>query len=84
MPTLCRFYGLIIRMYLKRKEHNPPHVHVIYGEDYAAIKIANGAVIEGYLPPKALALAKEWIQLNKKALIHMWDTQEFIKLEPLR
>ncbi len=39
MPVLSRFYGIIIRMYFQQAEHNPPHIHAIYGEDMAAIEI---------------------------------------------
>lgn len=84
MPTLCRFYGLVIRMYLRRKEHNPPHIHVIYGEEYAAIKIDDGEIMEGDLPPKALAMAKEWVMKNKTDLLEMWNTNQFKPLEPLK
>ena len=28
MPELCRFYGIIIRMYFL--DHNPPHLHAEY------------------------------------------------------
>ena len=31
MPVLARFYGIVIRMYFLGSEHNPPHVHAIYG-----------------------------------------------------
>ena len=37
MPVLSRFYGIIIRMYFQQSEHNPPHIHAIYGEHVAAI-----------------------------------------------
>ena len=37
MPVLSRFYGIIIRMYFQQAEHNPPHIHALYGEDMAAI-----------------------------------------------
>lgn len=36
MPTLARFYGIVIRMYFLGSEHNPPHIYAIYGEDTAA------------------------------------------------
>lgn len=39
MPTLSMFFGLIIRMYYGPKEHNPPHIHVYYGEFTATVKI---------------------------------------------
>ena len=42
-----------------------------------------GDVLEGYLPPKAMAMVQEWIALHKDALQKMWETQEFIKLPPL-
>lgn len=44
MPVLSRFYGIIIRMYFQQAEHNPPHIHAIYGEDMAAIDIQTGEV----------------------------------------
>jgi hypothetical protein len=30
MPEVCRFFGIVIRMYFD--EHNPPHFHAIYGD----------------------------------------------------
>ena len=32
MPEIARFYGIIIKMFFKPKEHEPSHVHAIYGE----------------------------------------------------
>ena len=53
MPVLSRFYGISIRMYFQQAEHNPPHIHALYGEDVAEIIIENGEVLEGYLPPQS-------------------------------
>lgn len=39
MPVLSRFYGIVIRMYFQQAEHNPPHIHALYGEDMAAIDV---------------------------------------------
>ena len=83
MPVLSRFYGIIIRMYFQQSEHNPPHTHAIYGEDMAAIYIQTGEVLEGHLPPKALAMVQEWISIHKSDLLQMWETQEFKNLAPL-
>ena len=66
MPVLSRFYGIIIRMYFLQSEHNPPHIHAIYGEDVAAIDIQTCKVIEGALPKKAMELVVEWIRFTKK------------------
>ena len=83
MPVLSRFYGIIIRMYFQQAEHNPPHIHALYSEDMAAICIQTGEVLEGHLPPKALAMVHEWISIHKSDLLQMWETQEFKNLAPL-
>lgn len=83
MPVLSRFYGIIIRMYFQQAEHNPPHIHAVYGDDIAALDIVTGEVLEGYLPPKALAMVIEWMNLHKSELLTMWETQEFKAISPL-
>lgn len=83
MPTLARFYGIIIRMYFLQSEHNPPHIHAIYGEDTAAFDIRTGALIDGGFPARAADMVREWISLNQNDLLTMWETQEFKKLDPL-
>lgn len=82
MPVLSRFYGLVVRMYFLQKEHNPPHVHVIYNDDVAAIDFY-GNVLEGYLPNKALQMSKEWISIHKAELEEIWNTQDFKSISPL-
>lgn len=66
MPVISSFYGMTIKIYFMCKEHNPPHIHVIYGEYTSAVNIKDCEVIEGDLPEKALNLVKEWIKLHKK------------------
>ena len=83
MPILSRFYGIVIRMYFQQAEHNPPHIHALYGDDMAEIVIRTGEVLEGHLPPKALAMVREWVSINKDDLLQMWETQEFKPLSPL-
>ncbi|MBR4993424.1 MAG: DUF4160 domain-containing protein [Lachnospiraceae bacterium] len=83
MPVLSRFYGIIIRMYFQQSEHNPPHIHASYGGATAEVDIKTGDVIEGQIPPKALSMVREWIEINRKDLMHMWKTQEFKALSPL-
>ena len=83
MPVLSRFYGIIIRMYFLQKEHNPPHIHAIYNEDVAAIDFMTGNVLEGHLPPKALAMVREWVDLHRDELKEIWETQNFKSISPL-
>ena len=70
-------------MYFQQAEHNPPHIHALYGDDMAEIVIQTGEVLEGHLPPKALAMVREWVSINKTHLLQMWETQEFKSLSPL-
>lgn len=81
MPVISEFYGISIRIYYK--EHNPPHIHVSYGEYTSEIRIDNLEVLEGNLPKRALKLATEWITIHQKELIEMWTTKDFRNIEPL-
>lgn len=84
MPVIARFYGMIIKMYFQQSEHNPPHFHVVYGEYIGIIDIQTLEMLEGDLPNKALAMVKEWGAEHKDELMKIWNTQEFIKLPPLK
>lgn len=70
-------------MYFQQKEHNPPHIHALYGEEMAAVDIQTGEILEGYLPPKALSMVREWIVIHNDDLLSIWETQEFKQLSPL-
>jgi len=43
MPELCRFYGIIIRMFWA--DHPPPHFHPAYGNQEALVNIFTGEII---------------------------------------
>ena len=32
MPEISRFYGIVIKMFFKPREHEPSHIHALYGE----------------------------------------------------
>ena len=61
MPTISYFYGITIVMYLRNKEHNPPHIHAITHDFAAPFLISNGEIIEGEFPAKAKAMVKEFV-----------------------
>lgn len=84
MPETARFYGLIIKMYFREKEHNPPHIHVLYGDYNGVIDIETLKMLEGDLPPRALELVQEWAAQHKEDLLKIWQTQQFKKLPPLQ
>ena len=84
MPTISVFYGIIIMMYLKDKEHNPPHIHAFYGDDAAAFLISSGEIFEGNFPNRAAKMVKEFILQNQEELLNMWETGIYKKLEGLK
>lgn len=83
MPTISSFYGIIIVMYLRDKEHNPPHVHAITQEFDAPFLISDGTIMEGSFPVKAKEMVTEFILAYKEELEEMWETEQYVKLPPI-
>lgn len=83
MPEICRFYGIIIKMFFKPKEHEPSHIHAIYGEKVGIFNIQTSEMIEGDLPARAKSLVSEWLEKYRDELLKMWNTQNIIKLPPI-
>lgn len=83
MPEISRFYGIVIKMFFKPKEHDPSHIHAIYGEYVGTFDVKTCDMTEGDLPMRAQALVKEWLQLHAEELQRMWDSQTISKLPPL-
>lgn len=85
MPVISSFYGILIYMYWN--DHAPPHFHAKYGEFQALINIKDFSLMEGKLPPKALALVVEWASIHQEELLRNWELgvegKTFNKIEPL-
>lgn len=71
-------------MFFKPKEHEPSHIHAIYGEYVGEFNVQTLEMIEGDLPQKAQDLVKEWLEKYKDDLQEMWNTQNIRKLPPLK
>ena len=71
MPEICRFYGIIVRIY--SRDHAPPHFHAIYSGYEALVVIDDFADIRGRLPPRARGLVIEWASLHQDELRGAWD-----------
>jgi len=83
MPTISTFYGIIILMHLVEKEHKPPHIHAIYGDNEATFSILTGEKLEGAFPRKGQKLVRAFIKLHKNKLLEMWSTGQYDKLPGL-
>jgi hypothetical protein len=71
MPELCRFFGIVIRMFYD--EHNPPHIHAEYQGNKAVLDFS-GNVLRGDLRSRtALKLIREWIDLRFGDLDANWE-----------
>jgi len=57
VPEICRFYGIVIKMFWN--DHDPPHFHAEYGEHVALVDIGTLAVIDGALPGARPRTARE-------------------------
>ena len=79
MPTICMFYGILIRMYLN--DHAPPHFHVEYGEYRAQYLIETLVLSRGQLPRRAHALVLEWAAMHRNELMEDWELCE-LKQQP--
>lgn len=85
MPTISMFYGILIRMY--GADHNPPHIHAIYGDNECAFSF-DGEIIKGTFPQKQTRLVQAWTELHKEELIANWklatEGEQLFKIDPLK
>jgi hypothetical protein len=71
MPEISRFFGILIS--INYNDHAPPHFHVRYGGQQAAIRVADLALMAGTLSPRALALTVEWAAQHQAELLADWE-----------
>lgn len=83
MPEISRFYGIVIKMFFKPKEHEPAHIHALYGEFVGIFDLKSHEMMTGDLPKKAQDLVKEWLEDNEDDLLDMWNNQVIYKLPPI-
>ena len=84
MPEICRFYGIVIKMFFKPKEHDPAHIHAIYDEYVGIFDIKTSEMMLGDLPLKAKMHVQEWLRINRDSLMEMRNNQKLHKLSPLK
>jgi hypothetical protein len=68
---------IVIRMFVR--DHPPPHFHARYGEQRARAAIANGELIDGELPPRAV---REWAAIRRSELEANWERAE--RMQPVQ
>jgi hypothetical protein len=89
MPELCRFFGIIIRMYAEAGgQHHTPHFHAYYQDEVAIFGISPIELIAGSLPKRQRRLVEAWAELHQSDLANDWQRlhtgQRPEPIEPLR
>lgn len=85
VPEICRFFGIIIRMFFD--DHEPSHIHVEYQGNKAVFDL-KGNIPRGDLKSRtATRLVREWIDLRAGELQENWelarDGKELRRISPL-
>ena len=84
MPEISRFYGIIIKMFFNSKEHEPSHIHALYGEYMGEFNIRTMEMIQGDLPVQAQDIGRYGMRAHQNELQEMWESQIIKKLPPLQ
>jgi hypothetical protein len=71
MPTLLNLNGF--KFFFYANEHEPKHVHVIYGGDFAKIELADLRVVKNFMKPKDLQRALQMISEYREEFERRWD-----------
>lgn len=80
MPTIAWFYGIAIQMFYD--DHNPPHLHARYGRARAIVRLSDGEIIAGELPPLAMRMVRDWVLARRAELDENWRrSQAHLPLE---
>lgn len=85
MPTISRFYGILIQMFYD--DHAPPHFHATYQGFKAIYEISPVRLYAGKLPKRGDRLVREWARIHQEELLADWDAAEedrpLSKIDPL-
>lgn len=74
MPTISKFYGILIRMFFKDiDKHHRPHLHAEYQGEAAVYSLPDGNLLAGEIPPKKAKLVVAWIEIHQDELLADWE-----------
>jgi hypothetical protein len=81
VPTLSRFYGIII--FMNYNDHLPPHFHARYQDQEVSIEIESG-IVQGKMSRRALEMIFDWSKEHQDELQKNWKLARDKKpLEPI-
>jgi hypothetical protein len=71
MPTLLIQDGF--KFFFYANEHEPKHVHLSKGDDYAKVELGTLRVSQNFMRPRELKKALAIIQANHHKFEEQWD-----------
>lgn len=70
MPTIYIINGILISMF--GFDHNPPHIHVQYGEYRFTITLAN-RIVTGTAPSSVIREVNDFMDSHMEELNELWE-----------
>ena len=70
MPTISRFYGIV--MFMNYNDHSPPHFHARYQDQEVSVEIDTG-IVRGTMARRALKMIFEWSEIHQEELRRNWE-----------
>jgi hypothetical protein len=71
MPTLLLEDGF--KFFFYANDHEPQHIHVERGGDFAKIELATLRVVSNYMKPKDLKKALLIVKANQQDFVRAWN-----------
>lgn len=70
MPTLLNLTGF--KFFFYANEHQPMHIHISKGDEFAKIELENLRVVRTNLNPKDLKQALEITSIHQRSFMEAW------------
>ena len=84
MPTISRFFGIVI--FMNYNDHLPPHFHARYNDQEVTVEI-NSGLVQGRMSRRELRMILEWSELHAGELVLNWERarrrQALVAIAPL-
>jgi len=70
MPTISRFFGIVI--FMNYNDHPLPHFHGRYQDQEVTVEIETG-LVQGRMSRRALRMILEWSEKYQQELMNNWN-----------
>lgn len=71
MPTLLTIDGF--KFFFYANDHEPKHIHIMKGRDFAKIELASLRIVHNYMKPKDINKALALVAIHKDEFERKWD-----------